>query len=55
MIFSNGIDGYLSSHYSASCLPCHTVGYDTTATATNGGFDDVAKQLGWVFPSIVPD
>ena len=28
--------------YSASCLKCHTVGYDTTATAINGGFDDVA-------------
>jgi hypothetical protein len=53
MIFSNGINGYLSSHYNVSCLACHTVGYDTTATATNGGFDDVAKQLNWTFPSVL--
>src|ERR1039458_4937565 len=52
MIFSNGINGYLGS-YSASCLACHTVGYDTTATATNGGFDDVMKATGWVFPTVL--
>jgi hypothetical protein len=51
MIFSNGICGYLGS-YSVSCLKCHTVGYDTTATATNGGFDDVAALTGWTFPTI---
>jgi mono/diheme cytochrome c family protein len=52
MIFSNGIDGYLGS-YSVSCLKCHTVGYDTTATATNGGFDDVATLTGWTFPTVL--
>jgi len=51
MIFSNGINGYLGS-YSASCLKCHTVGWDTFATATNGGFDDVMAQTGWTFPSV---
>ncbi len=51
MIFSNGINGYLG-HYSQSCLACHTLGYDTTASATNGGFDDVMKQTGWVFPAV---
>ena len=52
MIFSNGINGYLGS-YSSSCLKCHTVGYNTTATATNGGFDDVMKSTGWVFPTVL--
>jgi len=48
--FSRGIDGVLSSHYSVSCLPCHTVGYDTNALAVNGGFDDEALAYGWTFP-----
>jgi Doubled CXXCH motif (Paired_CXXCH_1) len=51
-IFSNGINGYLGS-YSASCLKCHTVGWDTTATATNGGFDDIMTQTGWTFPTVL--
>jgi len=54
MMFSNGIDGYLGSHYSASCLPCHTVGYDTTPSATNdNGFYSVMQQTGWVFPKVL--
>ena len=54
MIFSNGIDGYLGSHYSASCLPCHTVGYDTTpSAAADNGFYSVQQQTGWVFPAVL--
>jgi hypothetical protein len=49
-MFSEGIDGLLG-HYSASCIKCHTAGYDANTNAVNGGFDDVAKQLGWVFPT----
>ena len=52
MIFSNGINGYLGS-YSINCLSCHTVGYDTTASAVNGGFDDVMKSTGWLFPTVL--
>jgi hypothetical protein len=51
-IFTEGINGQLG-FYSISCLPCHTVGYDTTATATNGGFDDVMKATGWTFPTVL--
>ena len=41
--------------YSLSCLKCHTVGYDTNTNAVNGGFDDVATQTGWTFPTnLVP-
>ena len=50
-IFTEGIDGELG-HYSASCLQCHTVGFDTNTNAVNGGFDDVALQTGWVFPTV---
>ena len=49
-IFKDGVNGVASDHYSASCLICHTVGYDANAAAVNGGFDDVAAQLKWVFP-----
>jgi len=32
---------------------CHTVGYDLNPAAVNGGFDDVAAQLGWTFPTVL--
>jgi len=43
-IFASGIDGGLG-FYSASCVKCHTTGYD--ATAVNGGFD----EQGFTFPA----
>jgi hypothetical protein len=49
--FTKAIDGLKSSHYSGSCIKCHTLGYDTTPSAVNGGFDDIATQLGWTFPA----
>ena len=52
-MFANGIDGVLGSHYSVSCIKCHTVGYDTNTNAVDGGFDDVAAQLGWTFPTVL--
>jgi len=56
MIFSNGINGYLST-YRESCIKCHTVGYDPNTNAivspVNGGFDDIAKQTGWKFPTVM--
>ncbi|MDE3067653.1 MAG: hypothetical protein KGJ60_08890 [Verrucomicrobiota bacterium] len=54
-IFSEGIDGLIYSHYDTRCAVCHTVGYDTNTNAVNGGFDDVAAELGWTFPTnLVP-
>ncbi len=50
-IFADGMNGVASDHYSSSCLGCHTVGYNTTAGAVNGGFDDVAAKLSWTFPA----
>jgi hypothetical protein len=49
-ILERGLNGTLSSHYGASCIECHTTGYDASPTAVNGGFDDLAAQAGWTFP-----
>ena len=51
--FAKAIDGLKSSHYNASCIKCHTVGYDANTNAVNGGFDDVAAELGWTFPPVL--
>jgi len=47
-IFRDQVDN--STHYSTSCMKCHTTGYDHNVAASNNGFDDVALSLGWVFP-----
>ena len=52
--FAREIDGGANpatSHYSKNCLSCHTVGYDANTNAVNGGFDDIATQVGWTFPT----
>lgn len=53
-IFTFQIDGGddpAESHYNEGCLSCHTVGYDTAIE--NGGFDDVAAEVGWTFPETI--
>ena len=52
-MFARGIDGLVSSHYSKSCISCHTLGYDTNSFAVNGGFDDLALLDNWTFPSVL--
>jgi len=37
-IMTRAMEGTLSDHYAAYCLPCHTTGYDPAAA--NMGFDD---------------
>ncbi|MBW2306254.1 MAG: hypothetical protein JRG73_04895 [Deltaproteobacteria bacterium] len=49
--FTRAVDGLVSSHYSSSCIGCHTVGYNTSSAAVNGGFDDLMTLSGWEFPS----
>ena len=49
-VFTRGINGQSGPGYNAETLPYHTVGFDTAASATNGGFDDVALQAAWTFP-----
>ena len=51
--FTRAIDGLVSSHYSKSCIQCHTLGYDTNSFAVNGGFDDIATVYGWTFPTVL--
>lgn len=48
--FTRSIDGVVGA-YRSTCISCHTVGYDTAPAANNGGFDDVAAQVGWTFPT----
>ena len=38
-----------NDHYSASCIKCHTTGYDANPTAKNDGFDD----LTFVYPAVL--
>jgi len=45
------ITGRGSSHYNSGCIRCHTVGFNEAVGANNGGFDDVAADLGWMFPT----
>lgn len=49
--FADNITGVSSNHFSANCISCHVLGYDTTAGATNDGFDDIASAIGWTFPA----
>jgi hypothetical protein len=51
--FTRAINGQVSSHYSKSCIQCHTLGYDTNSFAVNGGFDDIATEYGWTFPAVL--
>jgi len=44
-MLNRGLEGTLSSHYSGSCISCHTTGYDLDAA--NDGFDD----FDFVFPT----
>ncbi len=55
VFFKDAIDGtdLRQTHYSKTCIGCHTTGYDTNAT--NGGFDDLMKTSGWTFPSTYVD
>lgn len=49
--FERAITGESTDHFSQNCISCHSLGYDKTPGATNGGFDDVATQIGWTFPA----
>jgi hypothetical protein len=48
-IFSQNIDDPANHWSVTACASCHTVGYNTLASATNGGFDDMLA--GWTPPA----
>jgi hypothetical protein len=52
-IFTNVINGAAIPGYteSASCAPCHSVGFDANATMADGGFNAVMNGSGWSFPT----
>lgn len=43
-----------SAGFGTSCFKCHTTGYDNKKYALNGGFDDKARTLGWVWSNYSP-
>ena len=49
--FARKINGSDGAGFRATCISCHSLGYDVTAAATNAGFDDVKTQVGWNFPT----
>ena len=49
--FKDAIDGISTDHFSKNCISCHSLGFDNATNSNNGGFDDVAAQTGWVFPT----
>jgi len=59
-MFTDGINGLDGAGYSQSCIKCHTVGYDTNASAAlDGGFFGVWQQdnqnsnTSWTFPTVL--
>ncbi len=48
-VFARAVDGQQGLNWRAMCVRCHVVGYDTDSLANNHGFDDMARQEGWVF------
>jgi Doubled CXXCH motif (Paired_CXXCH_1)/Bacterial TSP3 repeat/Cytochrome c554 and c-prime len=49
--FTRAIDGQSTDHFTPNCIKCHAVGFDANTNSANGGFDDVAAQTGWQFPT----
>lgn len=50
LLFEFGANGGEGDHYSASCIYCHTTGFNNWPEAVNGGFDDLAAGSDWLFP-----
>lgn len=49
--FEEAIDGKSTDHFTKNCISCHSVGFDSNTNSANGGFDDIASQTGWQFPT----
>ena len=48
-VLNRGLRGLLGHGYREECLACHALGWQPGVE--NGGFDDVARRLGWRFPT----
>ncbi|MFC1724587.1 FlgD immunoglobulin-like domain containing protein [candidate division KSB1 bacterium] len=51
VLFTDLINGLEGDHYAERCIYCHTTGYNADSLAVNGGFDDVATELEWEWPT----
>jgi len=49
--FEDAINGVSTDHFNKNCISCHAVGFDGNTNSNNGGFDDIAAQTGWIFPT----
>lgn len=50
-MFEQVISSYKSKAPQPYCWECHTTGYNTNTSASNGGFDDLVSAAGYSFPS----
>lgn len=50
-ILQRGLNGLLGPAYQESCLPCHTLGFDKSRSARNGGWDDLARGFRFKKPA----
>ena len=50
-MFQQVIGYYKSRAPQPYCWECHTTGYNTDTSASNGGFDDLVSAAGYSFPS----
>lgn len=48
-VLDRGLRGLLRGDYREECLGCHALGWQPGVH--NGGFDDVARRIGWRFPT----
>jgi hypothetical protein len=53
-IFQQNIDDPANHWSTTGCASCHTVGYNTSSTAVNDGFDDYVALSGWTQPPGAP-
>ena len=51
--FSDAIDGKSTDHFTKNCISCHALGFDNSTNSNNGGFDDIAAQYNWQFPTVL--
>lgn len=51
--FKTGIST-TGSGFNTFCFKCHTTGYDKNIFAINNGFDDKARELGWIWSNYAP-
>jgi len=49
--YKEAITGVSTDHFQERCIACHVTGYDDAPAAVNGGWDDVAADVGYVFPT----